>query len=297
MNPESVEIKATLVGADVGKAVDAFELDDAKAWRIVFCEDVTTGVTPQTPLLNSGVVLRVRGKSGTKGDSTVKLRPCRWSQLSESFFTNRETNESELKIEADWAGTKRTLAASLTADWEDDRLAAVRSGHLSPADLFTNEQRKFLEQCSPGPVNLDAVTALAEITATRWKEFPAEVGGSALSCRAERWLFDGVFDFLELSIVSDLERAEQDQAALHFLLTGHSLTVEQKETRERDATGGRGIASPARLSSVCHLLDGELDLVPTGGPDGNTRVRVSGCTAPLRSVARTWAVCRPAGPS
>lgn len=229
MRPKTIEIKATVSGADVGKAVSAFGLSDGKQWRIAFCEDVTVGVAPSTPVLDIGVVLRVRAKSGTKGDSTVKLRPCRWSQLSGDFFANTKTDDSELKIEADWAGSKRTLAASLTADWEDDRLAAVRSGDLSVADLFTEEQRKFLAKCSPDPVNLDALTVLADITATRWKEFPTEVAGTELSCRAERWVIDDAFDFLEVSIVSDLERAEQDQAALHYFLAGHSLTVEQSQ--------------------------------------------------------------------
>ena len=104
MRPESVEIKATLTGTDVDRAVAALPLADAKTWRIVFCEDVTGGVAPVTPLLEIGVILRVRGKSGSKGDSTVKLRPCRWSQLTADFFANAESDDSELKIEADWAG-------------------------------------------------------------------------------------------------------------------------------------------------------------------------------------------------
>ena len=171
----------------------------------------------------------LRKKSGTKGDSTVKLRPCRWSQLSGDFFANRENDSTELKIEADWAGPKRTLAASLTTDWDDDRVAAVRSGNLPPAGLFDQEQRRFLKQCGPGRVNLDALTALADITATRWKEFPAKVDGPDLSVRAERWMIDGVIDFLELSIASDLGRAERDQAALHYFLANHALTMEQNQ--------------------------------------------------------------------
>jgi hypothetical protein len=76
MRPESVEIKVTLAGTNVGEAVAALGLPEGRRWRIVFCEDVTTGVAPLTPLLDIGVVLRARKKSGTKGDSTVKLRPC-----------------------------------------------------------------------------------------------------------------------------------------------------------------------------------------------------------------------------
>lgn len=108
MRPKSIEIKATLVGADVERAVAALSLAVDKQWRIAFCEDVTLGVVPSTPLLDIGIVLRVRGKSGTKGDSTVKLRPCRWSQLSERYFTDQKLDGNELKIEADWAGPRRT---------------------------------------------------------------------------------------------------------------------------------------------------------------------------------------------
>ena len=229
MRPKSVEIKVTVAGGNVGEAVAALGLPEGQGWRILFCEDVTAGVASSTPLLDIGVVLRARKKSGTKGDSTVKLRPCRWSQLSGNFFANRDNDSAELKIEADWAGPKRTLAASLTTDWDDDRVVAVQSGNLPPADLFDQEQRRFLEQCSNGLVNLDALTALADITATRWKEFPAKVAGPDLSVRAERWVIAGAIDFLELSIVSDLVRAERDQAALQYFLADRSLIVEQNQ--------------------------------------------------------------------
>jgi hypothetical protein len=76
MRPESVEIKVTLVGSTVGEAVAILGLPEGKGWRILFCEDVTAGVAPSTPLLDIGVVLRARKKSGTKGDSTVKLLTC-----------------------------------------------------------------------------------------------------------------------------------------------------------------------------------------------------------------------------
>jgi hypothetical protein len=229
MRPDSVEIKVTLAGSNVDKAITRLELPEVKGWRILFCEDVTAGVAPLTPLLDLGVILRARKKSGTKGDSTVKLRPCRWSQLGEDFFTNRKNGETELKIETDWAGPKRTLAASLTTEWDDDRVDAVRSGKLAAADLFEEEQRRFLRRCSPGRVNLDALLALADITATRWKEFPVKVDGPNLSVRAERWVIDGAMDFLELSIVSNLNRAEKDQAALQDFLAKHSLRVEQSQ--------------------------------------------------------------------
>jgi hypothetical protein len=190
MRPESVEIKATLTGTDVDRAVAALPLAEGKTWRIVFCEDVTAGVAPLAPLLEIGVILRVRGKSGSKGDSTVKLRPCRWSQLTAEFFANAESDESELK--------------------------------------------------------LDALTALADIDATRWKEFPIEVGTSELNCRAERWVIGGAFDFLEVSIVSDVVRSGQDQAALHYFLACHSLAVELNQDNKTQRVLNHLVANTAR---------------------------------------------------
>jgi hypothetical protein len=228
MRPDTVEIKVTLTGANVGKAITTLGLIDGREWNILFCEDVTTGVAPLTPLLDIGVVLRVRKKSGTKGDSTVKLRPCRWSQLSKDFFTNRKNGPTELKIEADWAGPKRTLAASVTTDWDDNRAAAVRPGGPA-AGLFDEEQLRFLQQCGNGAVNLKGLVALGAITATRWQEFTANVDGPDLSVRAERWVIDDAIDFLELSIVSDLGQAERDQAALQYFLAKNSLTMEQNQ--------------------------------------------------------------------
>jgi len=214
MRPQSVEIKVTLAGGAAGDGVAALGLPQGDESRIVFCEDVTPA-TPAVPLLlAAGVVLRVRRKSGRKGDSTIKLRPCRWSQLSAAFAADREAGGTELKIEPDWAGPKRVLAASLTVDWDDDRLDAVRDGAAPVAALFSPEQHAFLAECAAAPVNLATVTPLADIHATRWKTFAAEAAGRVLDVRAERWTIGTAIDFLELSVVSDVESAERDQAAL-----------------------------------------------------------------------------------
>src|SRR5512142_936372 len=132
MRPESVKIKVTLSGAAVPAAVRAFGLVGATAWEIVFCEDVTAGVAPSTPLLDAGVVLCAQSLVGGAGhdhgggSSTITLRPCRWSQLSEDFFTNSTVaggpDGHELRIEAEWSGPSRELVASLTSAWSDDRL-------------------------------------------------------------------------------------------------------------------------------------------------------------------------------
>jgi hypothetical protein len=224
VRPKSVEIKVTIAGDQVGEAISTLGLTGGATWSILFCEDVTAGA-PSTPLLELGVVLRARRKSEDKGDSTVKLRPCRWSQLDGKYFENADHGDTELKIEADWAGSGRQLATSMTAKWSDRRMSKVQAGDEPPAALFTGEQRDFLALCSRGRINLSALTALPAFAATRWNPFPATAGGD-LSVRAERWTIEGGDDFLELSVVSTVDRAAADQAALESFVAGQALTVD-----------------------------------------------------------------------
>ena len=174
-----------------------------------------------TPLLELGVVLRARRKSATKGDSTVKLRPCRWSQLDPAYFADSADAGVELKIEADWAGSGRQLAAAMTAKWSDGRVATVQGGNAPVAALFTDQQLDFLARCARGRVNLAAATALPTFRATRWDTFAPEPG---LSIRAERWTVDDGPDFLELSLVSTVDQAETAQAALRTYAAAQGLT-------------------------------------------------------------------------
>jgi hypothetical protein len=231
MRPESVEIKVT-VSEQVGQAVAALPLTGAKQWSIGFCEDVTDAVTPGTPLLDLGVILRVRRKSNTKGDSTVKLRPCRWSQLDAGYFANAEADGLELKIEADWAGPKHGLAAALTLTWDDDRFDQVRAGDRPAAALFGDGQRDFLERCARGRVNLAAISLLPALDATRWDPFDVPGDGAAgepVSIRAERWTIPGGDDFLELSVVGAAESAPGTQAALERYAGDRGLAVDRSE--------------------------------------------------------------------
>jgi hypothetical protein len=224
MYPESVEIKVNVADGQVAQTMDTLGLADGRNWRIHFCEDVTAGVTPGTPLLEVGVVLRARSKGHNKGDSTVKLRPCRWSQLDDDHFQNQDRDNSEFKVEADWGAHSHSLAASLTAQWEDNLLGAVLSGAAHPADLFSPRQRKFLENCAREQVNLAAITVLPGIEATRWDPIEVTVDTNTLSIRVERWTVPGLFDYLELSIISTVPAAEADQQMLGKYLTTRSIT-------------------------------------------------------------------------
>ena len=107
---------------------------DRPPWSIYFCEDVVAAVSTGTPLLDAGVVLRARKRPG-RDDATIKLRPCRRSQLTNHWLRAKEGDGWEFKVEADWAGPRRVLAASLTANRSRRVIAAVGAGDRSEALL------------------------------------------------------------------------------------------------------------------------------------------------------------------
>jgi hypothetical protein len=209
---DRVEIKVNFSDAWATSAVEKLALPSAdEPWRIHFCEDVARGVSAATPLASAGVILRARHKPDGKDDSTVKLRPGRRSQLTDDWLGATKGDDWDVKIEADWAGERRVLAISHTAERPDDVVAEARRGRRSAASLFTEVQETFLRECSPIRINLRTLTVLPPITATRWDGLAGALGD--LDVRAERWTVDHL-DFLELSTVAPLDEAESRQSAL-----------------------------------------------------------------------------------
>ncbi|MEV6302594.1 hypothetical protein AB0M02_24485 [Actinoplanes sp. NPDC051861] len=244
MRLDSVEIKVTLSSEHVEAAVAEFGLGpDGRRWQIYFCEDVVRGNSPATPLLDAGVVLRARHRGGDKADATVKLRPARRSQLSPEWLQMREGDDWEFKVEADWAGDRRVLAASITADRTATRLDEVRAGQASLSRLFHDDQRRFLDSNSPVRINLDMLTLLPPVAAVRWPEFEAE---PKLSLRAERWTVDDL-DFLELSAVADPEDAPARQTALHRFVAAHGFPADPGGESKTSRVVGHLVAVSARL--------------------------------------------------
>ena len=165
--------------------------------RVGFLEDTTVGVA--LPLFHQGIVLRVRHSETDDDDATVKLRPCRRSQLAGNWLDAEEGDGWKLTVEQDWAGDRRVLAASCGSKLPKDRIASVRQGSAPVHRLFSLGQARFLSDCAGIPVNLDALTLLPQVTAARWKKVQV---GRVTGVIAERWIIDDL-DFLELSIRSD----------------------------------------------------------------------------------------------
>ncbi|MFF0990700.1 hypothetical protein [Kocuria nitroreducens] len=215
-----VEIKITVGGdptesppGSVDEAVQALELPDGRARRIWFLEDLTPGLTQHLPMLETGQIFRVRldeKKNGSReADATVKLRPARRTQLPHPWDRAHSAGEApkdgtdgyEYRIEEDWAGTRRFLAASLKVDIDPVRLTPEdapedsRQSALPPREVFGEHHQRFLAACADRRVVLAALTPLGPIEGTRWKD--VKVG--KFTTMVERWTVEGL-DFLELSI-------------------------------------------------------------------------------------------------
>ncbi len=238
MRFDGVEVKVTFTGDQTEPAVQALHLPPGRPpWRIHFCEDVTAGVSPGTPLLDAGVILRAREKPGDEDDTTVKLRPCRRSQLPDPWPAVEEGeagngDEWEVEVEADWAGSRRVLAASCSCDRAGGVVADVVSGRRPVEDLFVAEQLAFLRDCSAVRVNVATLTVLPPVTAIRWRS--VEAAPPELGLRAERWTVDGL-DFLELSLAAeDVDEARTKQDALTAFVHSLGLVVHpDQDTKTR----------------------------------------------------------------
>jgi hypothetical protein len=225
--PDPVEIKVTLADDQVAAALDALGLDRPGQRRTVsFLEDRRAGGDALV-LLDARVILRARENEGEADDSTAKLRPVRRSEL-----TARWQHDDDLRVEHDWAGTRHVLAASLDADRPAGRIAGVRAGTEPVSRLFDDDQERFLADCAPIAVDLDALTLLPPVAAVRWKDL--EVAGVPGRLVAERWVV-GDLDFLELSArAGSPAEAESVQPALEAGVRALGLAIPaEQETKTR----------------------------------------------------------------
>lgn len=210
MRLDGVEIKVSLSDRQVPKALEALAPGgNGEPRRVGFVEDTTVGV--ELPLFRQGIVLRVRQIEDGDDDATVKLRPCRRSQLAEGWLGAEKGDGWKLRVEEDWAGARRALAVSCVADLPERRIAAAWDGKEPVGRLFDGGQRRFLRDCAGIPVNLDALTLLAPVEAARWEDVRVEDVEDVV---VERWTV-GELDFLELSLKKDtVEEARAAQARL-----------------------------------------------------------------------------------
>jgi hypothetical protein len=229
MRLDGLEIKANIARDGVPDAMEALQLDDRSSWRIWFYEDTSPGLS--LPLLEAGLAIRVRAKGDDDGDCTVKLRPCRRSQVTPTWLATTETDDLELTVEEDWAGDRRVLAVSGKGELGPAALAAVLASPHPPDDLLGADQARFLADCASLRVNVAELTRLGPIEATRWKDVAAE-GLADLGARAERWQVAGL-DFLEVSIKVEVDADQAREEFLDALAALGVLLDASQETKTR----------------------------------------------------------------
>ena len=114
-----VEIKANVDAVEIDSALRAFERDGEGSPAVIrFAEDTTVGA--ELPLLAAGIVLRGRQRKDDD-DVTVKLRPCRRSQLTQRWLDGDGPDDCERKLEQDWCGNSPCVGCVLS------RRAPIRS--------------------------------------------------------------------------------------------------------------------------------------------------------------------------
>lgn len=221
---KSVEIKINVEG-DASRTLKTLNLSDGGERSIWFLEDLTAGLASLTPLLSEGVIIRLRGNADGTTDSTVKLRPCRISQLSEPWTSAVSLeDDGEYRIEGDWTGSRRVTAASCVAPLAAEAFTDVVGGG-DPRMVLSAWQMAFLAACAPIRVNPSGLRALGPIAARQWKD--VDIGG--FDARVERWTV-GPLDFVELSVqVKEGGEISQDQRAFESAVRGLDLTIDESK--------------------------------------------------------------------
>ncbi|WP_406411261.1 hypothetical protein [Streptomyces sp. NBC_01614] len=227
MNLLPVEIKVNIEG-DVAAALSALGTSSRamSSRRIWFAEERAGIVAGRVPLLDSGVIVRFR-IGGGPDDLTVKLRPCLREQLVGRFSAPFEATPFTYKIEEDWSGDNRVLAASLVHGHTPGMLSAAVKPGADPATAIDAVQDQFLHACAPA-VWVDGLIVLGPIHSTKFDDVPLD----DLDADLEAWSVAGL-DFLEASIRVK-PKDEDDVKEL-------AARAERRQRQLKDAVRDRGV--------------------------------------------------------
>src|SRR5688572_15772328 len=134
---DSVELKLTVPESDQYAAAAALGIDpiDAQIRQVYFFD------TPDLSLNEAGVVLRGRRVQGKHGDSVVKLRPVVPGDLPSGLRESRDLN-----VEVDAMPGGYVCSATLKRRLENADVREVARGNRPLGELFSDEQREFLDE-------------------------------------------------------------------------------------------------------------------------------------------------------
>ncbi|WP_062297980.1 hypothetical protein [Demequina maris] len=219
---DSVELKATVPGADRRRVVDRLGLDplQAELRQVAFFD------TPDLRLDRVGLVLRARRVQHKPGDSVVKLRPVDPAGLSDDL---RASKDFGVEIDAMPGGF--VCSGSLKAASEDGPIHEVMRRERPVRKLFSKEQRALFEERAPDGVDWDDLRVLGPITTLKLKFSPPELGRRMV---AELWAYPDGSQILELSTKCAPAEAFQVAAETKAFLASRGVDLgapQQTKTR------------------------------------------------------------------
>lgn len=211
---ERAEVKVSLAGGQLARALRALELDEEEARRrtIYFFD------TRALELFRGGTVLRGRGKDGGEDDSTAKLRPMDPDRVDRRWF-----ELDGFKCETDRAGDRSVESCSLTRAQRKGELGEAEAGRRPVRKLFSREQERFLETYASARVPWERLEVLGPVEARVWELRDARFQGKLV---LEAWRLPGGPEFLELSTRSDPGEAEAVQARLIRWVQSRGLALD-----------------------------------------------------------------------
>jgi hypothetical protein len=221
---DSVELKLTVPEPHQRSTVAALALDPLQAEiRQVFFFD-----TPELTLDANGVVARARRIQGKGGDSIIKLRPVRPSDLPEDL-----RRSDAFRVEVDALPGGFVCSGTLKGRPKDADVLRAASGDVPLRKLFSKEQRQLFSAHAPEGVTLDDLTVLGPIFVLKLRFVPP---GLERRLVAEMWIYPDGSRILELSTRCETTEAFQVAAQTRAYLSerGVDLSGEQ-ETKTRKA--------------------------------------------------------------
>ncbi|TRO58539.1 hypothetical protein [Streptomyces sp. IB201691-2A2] len=182
--------------------------------KLWFCEQAGAS-SAALPLLDAGVILRLRETGDRSADTTARVRPCRRSLLSGYLHASgHEAESAHVDVEADWSADRRVMAVSMTESHPPGSVRRVLSTGGPPDSLFTAAQRRFLTACADRATPFGSLTAFGPVHARWWPELM----WSRMPLSVERWVATASsgarLDVVELSRRVDRQGAEIAQLAL-----------------------------------------------------------------------------------
>ncbi|MFI1972004.1 hypothetical protein [Streptomyces cinnamoneus] len=196
------EIKIILSGAAAKDACRSLRLEpgDGKRLSVYFWDTPRAdGDRIRLPMADAGTIIRLRRPAkGDKGDFTVKLRPCDPAALPPQWRDNRDGKGWQFKIEEDWNGLNRVVAASLKVDGDFERPVDDEGNGPTVRPPLTPDQHDLLASAGVGDDELRHAVALGPVQAVKWKPSRQDL---VHPLTAELWsVGDNGPRFLELSL-------------------------------------------------------------------------------------------------